>query len=74
MTCRRCNGKGEVPQTSADNSISFFPCPVCLGLGAYEENPKYTDKPELSHTSVVVHSNLKIEDVLALLPQRGDPT
>ena len=63
--CRRCLGKGTVP--------SGAQCSVCLGLGSFETNPKYKrpDGPPDGFTAV--HSNIPIEDVIALLPE-GEPT
>lgn len=47
-------------------------CRVCLGLGSYETNPKYK-RPEMHYHMAVLHSSVKIEDAIAMLPE-GEPT
>lgn len=70
--CGRCSGTGEVKQFYLDGTHGMFRCIVCLGLGSYETNPKY-ERPPMDYHLAVMHSNLKIEDAIALLPE-GEPT
>jgi hypothetical protein len=45
-------------------------CPICLGLGTYEEDENW-EPPKKSETTVAVHSTiLDLEDILDLLPER----
>lgn len=45
----------------------YIECPVCLGLGSFETNPAFK-RPPLTHHFTVLHSEMKLEDVLDLLP------
>jgi len=67
--CKRCNGKGTV--TPHGMAVLESQCPVCLGLGKFERarDHKKEYKPRDSDGVFAVHSNLKLEDVIALLPE-----
>lgn len=72
MKCPRCQGRKEIPNYNHDGSQTIVMCPVCLGLGAYEED-RQEQEPE-QHFFIALHSNtLKLEDILDLLPQKGTP-
>ena len=71
--CQRCQGRGSI-KVPARGSTAEAPlwtqaeCPICLGLGKYETNPKYK-RPLMHHHSATIHSSIPIEDVIDLLPE-----
>jgi len=68
--CKRCNGKGVViPHGVAALEAQ---CPLCFGLKSYETAKDHLPKkfePRSGDGVFAVHSSLKLEDVIALLPE-----
>lgn len=66
--CGRCNGKGTYKTPLGTRAT----CSVCLGLGEYETNDKYK-RPDVEEGFTAIHSDIPIEDVIALLPTKETP-
>jgi hypothetical protein len=71
-TCRRCVGRGSITvPLSLAGDMGKVGCPVCLGLGEYETNDAYR-RPDVDEGYFAVHSNITLEEAIALLPQKEE--
>lgn len=76
MKCPRCQGRGtnKVPRadsTQAKPTWTEAECHVCLGLGNFETNEAMRKPPDPMH-SITLHSDIPVEDVIALLPVKEE--